>query len=1359
MSSVYKPPAVPPEKVTAVNHEFARLYEGGGSVRTLEGRMDRGQVSDAAGGTRAAPAFKSPSGRVLYKPSPVAKLIAAMRQKKTLEEMEEIMAPETAGLDRSCLTAPGLQNVSSRDENKENMTRNLDSEGRPSAEVNESDEQQKQTKESQKDPEQEPKESQKDLEQDPVAEAANAAGSRVREGRERPTAAGRKQKVMTWLDSHEEMLQQHDPADLIVTPPAAGPAVHVGHVRDSTEETSSQEQGHDNMDDTESDDDTVKMNETDGTVQDTAENRHHEQEGDTDSNMADNEEGVVGTVEEETPEADRQDRDGEGGQEMEQPINMAENDDMGGEEGKEMEQPTNDRLSQSIAWADNIDNMSVDTTCTSEQEKSAATHLKKATTMKPFKEHVLYNWFIKPVRKSTDIVVEGHRKQDPEHQFWHSTAIVKRVTSRTVVTGSGTVYQLRGVVDRAMVLEQGFHVKVARAFRTGFPENWKQVIEDNGNSTSEKQGRRQSTKQDHPKVRESLPSTRAADTQSPALQTVLGSLKRSSSGRVVKPRMAWWANQRVVVEKDNVRIRCSSADQLAQSPAFHSFTTGKELVVQRDDLQDSRCGTPDTVKRRPTSVASRPVKTAVTDPQPADLGDPPAGSDGQRDPPDHTPETTSDLPVTRLDPTVVTTDILLDTPGAPKSRQALGTVGSSRLLRNTRTKGPPQGVPEDILNTPKPTHTFQNCESMEEDTDWTPARGTRQSARQKPPGQSDDEKKTKTAESKQSSGEPYSNTSIEQQPSTGKQVEKGRRRGGRQKKEDSVSDVQTAGNTTRKRGRPAQKRETANTEQLENTEPKVPSRHSVSDVQTSSNTTRKRGRPAKKRETTNTEQPENTEPKVPSRCNSLHEEGENQAKEAEKRGGSRRGRGRKRAQSLAGKLNTVTPRKSLRLQDAAACEIEEKKEEPAEQQRGTKRKGRQNVKTSATSLNSNGRKEQAELTPVPPRKSPRVKDTTACKPDEKKEEPTEQRRGNRKGQQNGKSKGKKEQAEGTPSDTEPEKDSQEVVAGKAPETENKGRRRYQRKRKANNKKTEEGGARPTVQVDEDNKDKCESDQDARKCQRKKAKNKSSPENSKERQAREQSKNGTETSWTLEEEKKLYSALSSISGEDECLWQKVAEVVGSHTAQDCQDRYQHMTSTSNHTAANKDKEDASNAGKDPKKPVALTGKAGTLKRKRQLQELIKQYNEGHEDEAFEDGITPFKKQRKISKGLISIDYNADEDDDVCTDVSARQAFQTPMSRLYGHSSAATAGPTPKGFRTPGIISEERQKSNLDKYVFKQQKAKKGRGLTAVQKTLGGSQQVGKKTKLPNIDFSKLLTAQPLEDVDSDEGDDYFSDNED
>ncbi|KAI8514724.1 hypothetical protein Bbelb_073150 [Branchiostoma belcheri] len=1358
MSSVYKPPAVPPEKVTVVNHEFARLYEGGGSVRTLEGRMDRGQGCDAGGGTRAAPAFKSPSGRVLYKPSPVAKLIAAMRQKKTLEEMEEIMAPETAGLDRSCLTAPGLQNVSSRDENKENMTRNLDSEGRASAEVNESDEQQKQTKESQKDPEQEPKESQKDPEQDPVAEAANAAGSRVREGRERPTAAGRKQKVMTWLDSHEEMLQQHDPADLIVTPPAAEPAADLArlsrHVGDSTEETSTQEQAHDNMDDTESDDDTVKVNETDGAVQDTAENSHHEQEGDTDSNMEDNEEGVVGTVEEETPEADRQDRDGEGGQEMEQSINMAENDDMGGEEGKEVEQPTNDRLSQSIAWADNIDNMSVDTTGTSEQEKSAATHLKKTTTMKPFKEHVLYNWFIKPVRKSTDIVVEGHRKQDPEHQFWHSTAIVKRVTSRTVVTGSGTVYQLRGVVDRAMVLEQGFHVKVARAFRTGFPENWKQVVEDNGNSTSEKQGRRQSVKQDHSKVRESLSSTRGAtEFQSPALQTVLGSLKRSSSGRVVKPRMAWWANQRVVVEKDNVRIRCSSADQLAQSPAFHSFTTGKELVVQRDDLQDSRCGTPDTVKRRPASITRQPVKTAVTDPQPADLGDPPAGSDGQRDPPDHTPDT-SDLPVkTRLDPTVVTTDILLDTPGPTKSRQALGTVGSSRLLRNTRTKGP-QGVPEDILNTPKPTQTFQNWESVEEDTEQTPAGGTRQSARQKarkPPGQSDDEKKTKTADSKQSSGAPYSNTSIEQQPSTGKRVEKGRRRGGRQKKEDSVSDVQTAVNTTRKRGRPANKRETTNTEQPENTEPKVPSRHSVSDVLTAVNTTRKRGRPAKKRETTNTEQPENTEPK--------YQADVTVSTKRAKIGPRKQRRGEDPGEAV-GRNELITPRKSLRLQDAAACEIEEKKEEPTEQQRGTtKRKGRQNVKTSATSFDSNGRKEQAELTPVPPRKSPRVKDAAACKPDEKKEEPTEQRRGNRKGQQNGKGKGKKEQAEGTPSDTEPEKDSQEVTAGKAPETENKGRRRHQRKRKANNKKTEEGGARPTVQVDEDNKDKCESDQDAQKSQRKKTKNKSSPENSKERQAREQGINGTETSWTLEEEKNLYSALSSISGEDECLWQKVAEAVGSHTAQDCQDRYQHMTSTSNHTAANKDKEDASNAGKDPKKPVALTGKAGTLKRKRQLQELIKQYNEGHEDEAFEDGITPFKKQRKISKGLISIDYNADEDDDVCTDVSARQAFQTPMSRLYGHSSAATAGPTPKGFRTPGIISEERQKSNLDKYVFKQQKAKKGRGLTAVQKTLGGSQQVGKKTKLPNIDFSKLLTAQPLEDVDSDEGDDYFSDNED
>ncbi|XP_066279723.1 mis18-binding protein 1-like [Branchiostoma lanceolatum] len=1338
MSSVYRPIVVPPEKVVSINNEFAKMYEGAGAVKNSSKEGSGSGVANRSAGLafkspsgRAAPAFKSPSSRVVYKASPVARLISAMRQKKTFEELQEIMSPgsspvkQAAG--RACSNPTDLHNDSlpapATHENKENMSRHLDGEGKPTAEADKStsDLQQRRSH----------KESQKDPSQETVGQSTKDAGSKATERRDTQTTGARKKKVMNWLASHdEELLQQHDPADLIVTPPSTERASDSGFSSRPDGDTN-KSQVDDSMDDRESDDDTVKMNETDGTLDGTMEETDKNGQRTKDSNLKENEDDTDGrTGEEKNSEED---------------DNISEQD-MDEEEGQEMEQPTNDGLSQSIAWADNTDNMSVDTTDTSRQEKAAAPKVTKDTAVKPFKEHVLYDWFIKPMRNSTDIVVEGHRKQDPEHQYWHSTAIVKRMHSRMVVTGSGTMYKLRGLIDRAMVLEQGFPAKVAKAFKAGFPENWREVLEDSRKGTSETEGEQQSNKQqtsisqrDHHKRRESLQSKKAVPNVPPrSMETVLGSLGRSRSGRVVKPRMAWWANQRVVIEKDNVKIDCTSNDELSKSPAFLSFRTVKGSIVHRDDLQDSRSGTPtpSTIKRRPATASTvrRAAKTVVEDPP----------RTGPRDPRDrrsdhYDPDTTLSpaKKKTRLEPqrtndTVVTTDILLDTPGAPKGREALGSVQNSRLLRTARNKKP-WGVPEDILNTPKPTHTFKNSKSGEEDTnksrDHSSARDTSQSSHQKklkaqepPPRESEDKRAGKTAENKQRRGRPRGdrdsnvteNTSIEQQPSTEKQVpmKRGARRG-RQRKDDETSDVQTTKDvvcsTTRKRGRPSNKKEssTVNRGNSENMEPEVK--------------------------------------EVPSKDKSLSEGDDNQAEETDEEENSRRGHSRKQARSSA---SQDRPRRSPRLEKVTADKIEEKEEEPTMRQRGY-RKGLQKGKTSIASRNSNRRKEQAES---------------------------------------------------MADDTEVEKDSEDS-AGKAIENQGKGRRRYQRKKKANNnetedretspavqldqrkkkmnnKKTEERETSPAVQLDQRKKkmnnkkteeretspavhvNVWESTQDTNKSHRKIKKN--SPGNCKGRQAREQSKDNSETSWTLEEEKKLYSAINSTSAEDECMWQKVARMVGSHAAQDCQARYQEMTSTSStkQAASSKDKEDSNKAEKEPKKPVVLTGKAGTLKRKRQIQELMKQYNEGHEDEAFEDGITPFKKQRKISKGLISIDYNADEDDDVRTDVATRQAFQTPMSRLFGHSSVA-AEPTPKGLslRTPGAIGEEVHKSNLDKYVFKQQKAKKGKAINSGPiKTLGGSRKTGKKTKVSNIDFSKLLTAQMLmEEDDSDEEDDYFSDN--
>ncbi|KAK6028017.1 SANTA protein, partial [Ostertagia ostertagi] len=82
---------------------------------------------------------------------------------------------------------------------------------------------------------------------------------------------------------------------------------------------------------------------------------------------------------------------------------------------------------------------------------------------------------------SFGVCVEGYRPNDDTATVlrnWHSTAIEKRLSSSLLASHSGTIYELRGSIDRELAHQYGYPIELVTIFSNGFPENWKNVLKE-----------------------------------------------------------------------------------------------------------------------------------------------------------------------------------------------------------------------------------------------------------------------------------------------------------------------------------------------------------------------------------------------------------------------------------------------------------------------------------------------------------------------------------------------------------------------------------------------------------------------------------------------------------------------------------------------------------------------------------------------------------------------------------------------------------------------------------------------------------------------------------------------------------------
>ncbi|VDM72213.1 unnamed protein product [Strongylus vulgaris] len=83
--------------------------------------------------------------------------------------------------------------------------------------------------------------------------------------------------------------------------------------------------------------------------------------------------------------------------------------------------------------------------------------------------------------ESFGVCVEGYRPNDETETVlrnWHSTTIEKRITSTLLHSHSGSVYELRGSIDRDLAFQLGYPAELIAMFANGFPENWKSTLKE-----------------------------------------------------------------------------------------------------------------------------------------------------------------------------------------------------------------------------------------------------------------------------------------------------------------------------------------------------------------------------------------------------------------------------------------------------------------------------------------------------------------------------------------------------------------------------------------------------------------------------------------------------------------------------------------------------------------------------------------------------------------------------------------------------------------------------------------------------------------------------------------------------------------
>jgi len=1011
-----------------------------------------------------------------------------------------------------------------------------------------------------------------------------------------------------------------------------------------------------------------------------------------------------------------------------------ENNDHGDKNSDDDQCNKEDNDKKSDDATDNNNNLATKST-----EKSGAQRLDNSTEPpagQMSKIHVLKLWSIKAVKTRTHmgIIVEGQKNEDPVGELWHSTAIVLRLGPRCVQTKSGSQYKLIGPMNDKLTLQQGFSPEFVKSFKNGFPTNWLSLVADHFNSQSssesddDNQVEKQHDKKDKKPSRRvthstATPAGSSAKTKqnTTALKTPENrtlpkevEVKTTRSGRMVKPPLAWWRGQRILTDRHhNLEGIDPGGTECTPRSSLYNVEIKLPLKTEASSPLKQRQSASDSEDRKRRSITAMSKKSQQKE----------LSADETEVPRQQEMESAKQS-------TKAGKSQELKSPKQPakggKTQQDINHPKQFTKEGNSQEviKSPKQFA--DKGNTQKEVETTKELSRMQRSPNKSTITGlSQQLPKNQHKGITCEKgvvKPTSTmiyeseqGNSSSSSSEKDNDTSLKKKLffSPKKSPNKNQSSQGRSNKAELVSE---------------EKRADENRIQEENAQ-KINVRSDVVQRFSSSKTTEP---PASKVDLPNNER---ILRKRAAKNNQNNEKSANPYTDSES----------EVVEKLPAPKIPSPPKRVLRSRNKKSNSVKNVEMiSDVDSEDGTKNSVKQTVASSCDDGSDStvcsgkgskpgGRKRKVEKRVVHKRVSALVRETSTQSSEEDSDgayhKPS-----------------KKQQ---------PQQKASKVIKTNAETQLDSG----------NDQRAAAGSLLRKEKTELSNR-----------ASGKKQASKVSKQTGNRVGSRRQNEMSDDTPWSEDEIQRLNDALYTIPGNTPMFWQKISRKVTSRTAQECQLKHQGQALVSTKKASSvkkvssKEKSDTGVKASSQKNVKTVTGGVGTIKRKREIRELLEQQDVDYEDDIFD--ATPFKRKKDLKLPFNLNSNSSDEDDDNDGDDDGDQSdtehgasyktpsSRTPSSRFRPLGPLSTSTTPSSEFISPSLLQQVNRK-DMDHYIYRMQQGKRvtqGAGKHKAKMRTSTPKKPTSTNHPPVVLGSEIFEVHPASDHDSEEGGDdyYFSD---
>ncbi|KXJ25768.1 Mis18-binding protein 1 [Exaiptasia diaphana] len=886
------------------------------------------------------------------------------------------------------------------------------------------------------------------------------------------------------------------------------------------------------------------------------------------------------------------------------------------------------------------------------------------------KPHSLSDWCIKAVRyksNSPGIIVEGQRPEDEKGSKWHSTTIVKRVNSCLLETKKKSQYHLVGQIQEEVTLQQGFSKAFVKSFKNGFPSNWEKLVQEHFNSvmSPEKKDfaavKSNQTKKSRAKPAKSYKRNKK-DTPSHKndMTPVEVELKRTSSGRLVKPPLAWWRGQRIMTDGQHnlTGIDPGGEEHTALSVGLYDFDL--KLPKDKQIMLQSKVMTPKVAKFNITpnskklenkhkNISNKSTKKSIAK--------------------NHVVSKEKSSSLTETD------DSIMEDNASIASQMNQVMENESKKTQNSKTSAKKPMNVMQVRSGGKNKENEETVDTVRRNISFSDDSDTNTEHRTKPREILNYSKQVELEDSDKQSTELSSQDEEDRRP-------KNHRQAARKSKDEPIKVSSPEEDSHRVR-------RTRNQRQATRKNPEQTSKLSSHEEDLDSD-----------RRTRNQRKATRKNPEQTSKLSSHEEDLDSDRRTRNQRQLTRKNQDEtnelssQEEDSHIGRRTRNQRQLTRKNQDEAYELIYEENEQQTKNKKKQLTKKKANHHASDESSQEENDDRHCSLRSKGRTKTIETKNQAFTRP-WKTDDNNHQAHNLRLTQQ----------ASDMAVEESSDEEEAEAIAAMVSKVRQRRANNDSQEKPANTKKPVPGKSQKILDANE---------------------------------------------WKEEEILRLTTALHSIPLTSPRFWQKVSETVETRTAQECQSKYEGQLEKKPRKDNTKSKQQ-----KPKQKVVAITGGVGTVKRKRELRDLIQQNNSGYYDDIFDS--TPYKKSKTNFK--ITVDpCSSDNDDDDSDFIENQTNFKTPSTRTPS-SRFRPLGPGTSETPTEELISpsllQPVDRAGMDHYIQRMKQGKRGLYAQTTKVTKTSTPRKAVSIPIPKVNGSVFEVIESPDPDSDEESDDYFS----